>query len=656
MSIAGLFVIVWATQLIGYATTFPWLSAVVVLLGALGLGTITAAWCSRRFFERQGQRLAWMTLVLFVVAFAIWAYLYVFNDARYGTDEIAFNQYAAQLLVHGSNPYPHSMAPAFSLFHVTPDGYTYRLNGSPVTTLSYPALAFLIYVPMLALGWSTQLANVVNVAAWIVAIVLAFWLLPQRVRPVAIVIGSISVYVGYAVGGVTDALFVPLLVGAAYRWDRFGIRPASSYWWSPVLLGLAMSIKQTPWLILPFVVIGIVLEHHASGRRQQLRVGSRYVLLCLTAFLLPNIPFIIASPRAWLAGVTTPLLGQMVPAGQGLMAVSLFLGIGGGSLLAFSVASAVTLILLLVIFTVTYPRLKLLAFFLPSIALFVATRSLGSYLVMLLPAALVGAMTVRRGSFPIHRWRGSYVTVIVLSAVLAIVTYFAVATPAPLALQVTSVTTTGQLATVSALTVRATNRSPHAIRPAFSIEYGTTLTTFWTRIAGPSTLAPGGTALYRLAAPNFPSMPPITGGFQVIAFTADPASLSRSAPYNATSYHVSLVPNAINQPVPVGSRVTVTAEVLDHLNRPVHRAGIPVYMGQVIYAQSGLEYGAAIINGSQPGATPVTAFTNADGQAVFVIRGTEATADPVYFEANLVNGTQFYPFGYSDILSVRFSG
>ena len=44
------------------------------------------------------------------------------------------------------------MAAAFPLFHVSPNGYTFLLNGQPVTKLSYPALAFEEYLPLLALG------------------------------------------------------------------------------------------------------------------------------------------------------------------------------------------------------------------------------------------------------------------------------------------------------------------------------------------------------------------------------------------------------------------------------------------------------------------------------------------------------------------------
>jgi len=76
------------------------------------------------------------------------------------------------------------------------------------------------------------------------------------------------------------------------------------------------------------------------------------------AFLLPNIPFILADPHAWLSGVLTPIASHTVPAGQGLVGLSLYLGLGGGSLAAFTVALVVVFLALLVSFIVTYPALK----------------------------------------------------------------------------------------------------------------------------------------------------------------------------------------------------------------------------------------------------------------------------------------------------------
>jgi hypothetical protein len=54
------------------------------------------------------------------------------------------------------------------------------------------------------------------------------------------------------------------------------------------------------------------------------------------------------------------------------------------------------------------------------------------------------------------------------------------------------------------------------------------------------------------------------------------------------------------------------------------------------------------------GQTPVEALTNSAGIATFNIRSPVGGSDPIYFEANLVNPTYFYPYGYSSILTVRF--
>jgi hypothetical protein len=81
---------------------------------------------------------------------------------------------------------------------------------------------------------------------------------------------------------------------------------------------------------------------------------------------------------------------------------------------------------------------------------------------------------------------------------------------------------------------------------------------------------------------------------------------------------------------------------------------VPVYLGQVIYAQQGLQYSQAFINDGLEGQTPVEALTDSDGVATFRIRSPVGGSNPVYFEANLVNPTYFYPYGYSPILTVRF--
>ena len=56
---------------------------------------------------------------------------------------------------------------------------------------------------------------------------------------------------------------------------------------------------------------------------------------------MPNLPYLVAAPGAWLRGVMTPVSSHVVPAGQGLISVSLSLDAGGGSLLAYTIAAVV---------------------------------------------------------------------------------------------------------------------------------------------------------------------------------------------------------------------------------------------------------------------------------------------------------------------------
>jgi hypothetical protein len=680
-TVAGLTILTWAFQLYGYVDIYPLVSLAVIGVGLWGLGTIFVAWQPRVVDRAVGRILAATTLAISIGAFVLWSFLQIVGAPAYGTDEIAFDQYAAQLLRHGLNPYTHSMAPAFSLFHVSPDGYTFLLNGHAVTSLSYPALSFLLYAPLVALGWTTQTAVVVNVLAWALGMVLAFVLLPKSIRPLAIVVGSFSVYISYAVGGVTDALFVPLLIGAVYQWDRFPTTKGFWAWRGPVLLGLAMAVKQTPWLVLPFLVAGVALEARRHDTfRASMQTAGRYLAIALGAFLVPNLVFIVLSPRAWFDGVLTPILSHTVPAGQGLVGLSLYLGIGGGSLLAFSIALSIVFLSLFAVYLVTYPALKPWVVLCPALVLFFSARSFGSYLVTLVPATMVAACTTTgpwlttvdgparemsgdrmdstepsavKGGGILSRWR--WVVVLALLASLLSVAGVLVSKP-PLSVHLVSVRTTGQLATVVELGVVVANRTDRDLNPTFTVESGGQLTAFWLQGSGPAELRPGQSAHYTLLAPNFFAQPPINGGFQVVAFTQGPGTISRSASYVPTTWHISLAPDAVNRVVPVGQPVTIQAEILDKLNRNVHIADEPVYLGQVIYSQQGLVFGQAVINQAQQGQTPVVAYTNAQGIATFVVRGTEAAQDPVYFEANLVNGTQYYPYGYSEILPIRFGG
>jgi uncharacterized membrane protein len=655
-TLAGIFVVTWAFRLSGYLTFEPWLAVPVVILGLAGLLAIIGAWLPDQVIGSRRQRqIDLAILVAVLAALALWSFFQVLTAPDYGTDEIAFDQYAAQLALHGINPYLHSMAPAFRLFHVSPNGYTFRLTGRPVTSLSYPALSFEAYEPLLAAGLTAQAAVWMDVGAWALGAVILFAVLPRRLAPLAAVLASMDIFIGYAVGGVTDSLFVPLLVGAAAGWDQFAYRRGPVAWRGPVLLGLAMAVKQTPWLIAPFAVTGIMMESWpALGGRQALRTGLRYAAIALAAFLAPNLPDLLSAPGAWLRGVATPFSAQTVPAGQGLISLSLSLTMGGGSLRAYTIAAVTVLAAAIACYVAAYPVLKPAAFLIPSVVLFFGTRSFGSYLVMLIPAAVAAAATTvgrppAAPCWPHWRW-----VVLGGGAACAAAVTAALTAASPLAISIRSVQTTGQLATLDQLNLAVTNTTGARVRPAFTIQDGTTMTAFWRRERGPAVLAPHQRARYTIVAPSYFAMPSISNGFQVLAFSQGPSSISRTSAYVASLGRVVLRPATIDEPVAPGRDIMVRAEIVNRLNQPMRAADVPVYLGQVIYAQRGLEFSQTIINHRQPGQTPVEALTNSLGVATFTISSPVGGGDPVYFEANLVKPGLFYPYGYSPILAVRF--
>src|SRR5580693_4002926 len=513
-TLAAVFLVTWSFRLSGYLTFAPWLAVPIVVLGLAGLLVVIAAWLpGSALGSRRQHQIGWAALAAALAALGIWAYFQIYIAPDYGTDEVAFDQYAAQLALHGINPYLHSMAAAFPLFHVSPNGYTFLLNGQPVTKLSYPALAFEEYLPLLAMGITTQTAVWTDVAAWALSAVVLYAVLPRKLAPLAAIVISLDVFTGYAVGGVTDFLFIPLLVGAAAGWDRFAWTRGPAAWRGPVLMGLAMAVKQTPWLIVPFVVAGIVLEsRRLRGWTQGLRDGLRYLGIAALAFLVPNLPYLLNAPGAWLSGILTPVTAQTVPAGQGLVSLSLSLPLGGGSLRDFNSAAIVVFLGLLACYLTTYPVLKPAAFLLPSIVLFFATRSFGSYLVTLIPAALAAAATTQRPQLSAS-WRHWKWVVSGAAASCALAVLAALTSPSPLVMSIQSVRTTGQLATVDQVTMSVTNHSDRRVRPSFTIEDGMSMTAFWRRVHGPPALGPHQEAQYTIQAPSYFAMPSITNGF-----------------------------------------------------------------------------------------------------------------------------------------------
>ena len=492
-----------------------------------------------------------------------------------------------------------------------------------------------------------------------------FWLLPRQLRPAVLVLSSIDVYLAFAAGGVTDMLYLPLLIAAAYKWDRFGTSRAS--YLGPVAMGLAMAIKQTPWPVLAFLLCALAMdEYDRNGHLQAaLRRAGRYLAVVLVAFLIPNLPYAIASPSAWFKGVFQPFTQQMVPSGQGLISLTLFAHLGGGSLTAYTAIMVLIAVLLLAVFLGTYPLLRPATFLLASIAYFFAARSQTNYLIFFIPVALIGAVTAGPpvaarasrglralgGVFRGRRWGLATAGVGALAALAVI---FALTSTSPLTVTIMGQRSTGYLGGIKTLLVSVKNNTGKALSPSWTVQTNHGDTTFWSVSLGATTIPAHATRSLQLIPPNYPAEPGLADGFSVLAFTHTPEAVSVSNRFMLNLWRTATLPDAYNQPQPLNQKIPVRVEVLDHFNGNVKRAGIPVFLSQKVYTSLGAKKSTARINGGKAG-VGAWAKTNANGVASFYIVGTTRNPLPITFSAHLKKtGSNPYVYGGSPFINIRF--
>jgi hypothetical protein len=177
----------------------------------------------------------------------------------------------------------------------------------PRTLHSYPALSFLLYVPVLWAG----LPNILPVHLLVYALLFGWlvWMAPPGARRwVALAALAAAPVVVSSLIESTEIVCVALLLLAWEHRDRG--------WLGAVLLGLACAYKQYAWGFVPFFAVDAVLT---AGWRK----GGWQGAIALGTFLLPNGPFLIASPAAWFASLWLPISEPLFPQGMGIIALSI---------------------------------------------------------------------------------------------------------------------------------------------------------------------------------------------------------------------------------------------------------------------------------------------------------------------------------------------
>jgi uncharacterized membrane protein len=510
--------------------SWPVVDVLAPALVAVSLIGFAICWCSS---SPRSWLHAGLAMGAALVAVTVPQIVTIHSRIYYQTDSAALDHVAARVLAHGHNPYTTSLSSAGVLLNVAVRFWTCTVAGGHVSGLSYPAGAVLAYAPAFLLGFHHEVVDWMDLYAWLASAVLLFFLVPRYLRWLAVLITLTGIFTMLFAGGGTDAIVVPFVMLAVWRWDRYGKGKEAGLasWMGPIALGLACSIKQTPWFCVPFLVIGIYIETRRSGR-SPLPVVARYLGVVLAVFAAVNLPFIIWSPAAWWHGTVTPLTQPLVPDGQGLVSLALHGLTGGANVTLLEYSSAFAYLAILVAFVTWYPWLKRIWLLLLPAFFFFSPRSFSTYFVDLFPVAVLAMITVSGATRPARHlaWGRFEVSHLTLGA-LAVATSVTAAlsfTSAPLGLFVNATSIGSDQQHLKAVTVTVENPTGAALSPHFMVNVGADHPDgFWTTAGDhPVVIGPHRSVTVTLFPPSPTDFPPFASDWVVDAYTTNPASLS----------------------------------------------------------------------------------------------------------------------------------
>lgn len=299
-------------------------------------GTLVASAASKT----RGPRLLWLALLVPLVLWggAAWVLnIHALWQAHgYFMDSLAYLHLDALLVLHGVNPYTHattfweaaqrwpSVNPtpllrgiyaASALHYPTPPSLLAQMHAEllnphlrhgefdPATAHNYPAGS--IWLALLAVWAGSPTIQWLNTAALGAMGMLVIWRAPARYRSTLALMVLCQTIIFYTT---FDALCL-VFVLAAWHW-----LPQRRL--SPALLGWGCAVKQLAWFFVPLYLVQV-------ARTEGWQAAARRALWLMGAFLLPNLPFILANPGAWWHSQLVPMADPMFPGGVGIVAPAL---------------------------------------------------------------------------------------------------------------------------------------------------------------------------------------------------------------------------------------------------------------------------------------------------------------------------------------------
>ena len=223
------------------------------------------------------------------------------------SDELAIDYYSAHIFLNHLDPYVDSnMYNALLSYHLQANSITPTLNGGAVTSLIYPGLIVLLFLPVAALGLPAYFMPYIFVVVLLALIYIYYEKKGFRAgSPIlAALMLVMLVLVGDAYLGVVDSIWV-FFLSLSFIFRK---KP----WVSGLFFGLAVSTKQIPAIIFPFMLF-LVFKETGSKYRNALY----FFIAGAASFLATNAPFIIMGPGVWFHHIISAVNQKIIGAGIG---------------------------------------------------------------------------------------------------------------------------------------------------------------------------------------------------------------------------------------------------------------------------------------------------------------------------------------------------
>ncbi len=173
----------------------------------------------------------------------------------------------------------------------------------PRTGHNYPAGSFLLAAPLVWAGLPS--IAMLDILATFVIIGFVVQKAPAGSK-ITVLVASMAMASTFFTE--FDALALVFIL-AAWQW----ITKTKT---SAALVGIGCAVKQLAWFFAPFYLIYTWKRY--GMRQTAIRAGWIAVF-----FLLPNLPFILLSPQAWLQSMFVPMSDPMFPVGIGFVSLSI---------------------------------------------------------------------------------------------------------------------------------------------------------------------------------------------------------------------------------------------------------------------------------------------------------------------------------------------